>query len=199
MDPITIASGVMAGVGVGMQLFGMNKQQSAQKEMSAAQQQLTQMEFQQEGVRMRAMELDARRRSLEMLRNTQRARAMALVNANSQGAIRGSGLQGGYGQIAAAGAWNAMGVNQALLSGRENFAISAQMSNQKILLQQAQSRASEGAGLMSMGGSLLSAMPHASKFAGGFNAPRSPSLFDPTFGGTTGGVGMSMTGGIGSA
>jgi hypothetical protein len=88
-------------------------------------------EQQIEGQRMQAMNLDARRRSLEVLRNQQRARAVALTNANAQGAARGSGLQGGYGQIAGQTGVNMLGISQNLQIGQNIFGLNNQITGQK--------------------------------------------------------------------
>lgn len=93
--------------------------------------QITAYERQVEGQRQQAMELDARRRSLEVLRNQQRARAVALTNANAQGAARGSGLQGGYGQIAGQSGVNLLGISQNLQIGQNIFGLNNQITDQK--------------------------------------------------------------------
>ena len=89
---LQFAALALAGVGAGMSIFGAREAADAQK-------QITQAERQIEGQRFKAMELDARRKQLEMFRNAQRARAMALSTATSQGAQHGSALAGAYGQI----------------------------------------------------------------------------------------------------
>jgi len=77
-----------------------------------------------EGQRRVAMELDARRRNLEIVRNQQRGRSMALAAATAQGARRGSGLQGGYAQISGQTGVNMLGVNQNLQIGESTSATS---------------------------------------------------------------------------
>jgi hypothetical protein len=68
-----------------------------------------------------AMEVDARRQQLEIIRGQQRARALGLTNATSQGSSKGSGLQGGYGQASGQAGTNLVGVQQALQSGENIF------------------------------------------------------------------------------
>lgn len=84
-----------------------------------------------EARRMQAMQLDGRRRGLEVIRNQQRARAVALTNANAQGARTGSGLQGGYGQIAGQSGVNAMGIQQNLMLGQDIFNFNNAITGQR--------------------------------------------------------------------
>lgn len=110
-------------------------------------------EAQQKAERLRqsAMEMDARRRSTEIIRNQQRARAMALTTATSQGASEGSGLQGGYGQISGMTGTNLTGVSGNLELGRGMFA-----ANQDAF--RAQSMMATGQGLSSLGSSTLGSL-----------------------------------------
>ncbi len=79
-----------------------------------------------------AMEIDARRSQMEIIRNQQRARAMGLAAATSQGAQGGSGLQGGYGQVSGQAGTNILGVQQNLEIGRNIFGLNESISNKKI-------------------------------------------------------------------
>jgi hypothetical protein len=81
-----------------------------------------------EATKRQAMEVDARRQQLEIVRGQQRARSLGLTNATSQGASKGSGLQGGYGQIAGQTGVNLLGVQQGLESGRNIFNANAAIS-----------------------------------------------------------------------
>src|SRR5690349_12770116 len=87
---------------------------------------ITGLEQQTEAQRFAAMELDARRQSLEAIRQGQRARALGLTAATQQGAGFGSGLQGGYGQISGQTNQNLLGVGQNLEIGRNIFGINSQ-------------------------------------------------------------------------
>lgn len=84
-----------------------------------------------EGMREKAMNLDARRRQMEIIRNQQRYRALALTNATAQGAQFGSGIQGGYGQISGQTGVNLLGVQQNLGIGQDIFALNRQITGQK--------------------------------------------------------------------
>lgn len=79
-----------------------------------------------------AMELDARRNQLEIIRTQQRARALGLVTAQNQGSKEGSGLQGAYGQISGQTGVNLLGVQQNLGIGRDIFNQNAVISGNNI-------------------------------------------------------------------
>lgn len=86
-----------------------------------------------------AMETDARRSSLENIRNQQRARSMALATNVSQGgsgALNGgnSAVGGAYGQIGGQTGVNQLGVSQALAGGEANYAANYAISNNNIAL-----------------------------------------------------------------
>jgi hypothetical protein len=82
-----------------------------------------------EATKRQAMEVDARRQQLEIIRNQQRGRALGLTTATSQGAGKGSGLQGGYGQISGQTGVNLLGVQQNLQAGRDIFDSNSSISD----------------------------------------------------------------------
>lgn len=82
-----------------------------------------------EAQKRQAMEVDARRQQLEIIRGQQRARALGLTNATAQGAGKGSGLQGGYGQISGQSGVNLLGVQQALQTGENIFGSNAAITD----------------------------------------------------------------------
>lgn len=83
-----------------------------------------------------AMELQARRQSLEMIRNQQRARSIAVTTGVAQGgsgAVRGSSaVAGAYGQIGGQTGVNLMGVQQNLQIGRDIFAANQNTSDRRV-------------------------------------------------------------------
>lgn len=83
-----------------------------------------------------AMELGARRQSLEIIRNQQRGRSLALTTNVAQGgsgAVGGSSALGGaYGQISGQSNVNLLGVNQNLGIGRDIFAANTNISNSRV-------------------------------------------------------------------
>ena len=120
----TLLLGATLAMSVGstvMQMKAAKEQSEAQKAEIAAQQRA-------EEARKRQMELDAARRSKEVVRQQQRARSAAVTNATAQGAQFGSGLPGGYGQIGGQTGFNLLGIGQNLQIGRDIFAANADVS-----------------------------------------------------------------------
>lgn len=134
-------------------------QSSGAKQSAEAQQEQVRLEQQVEAQKHQQMALEYRRNSMQLLRNQQRTRAMALQNATAQGAQQGSGLQGGYGQISGDAGNNMLGLNQNFEIGNNIFGLNAQISQQKILQSQAQSTMMTGNAISNLGGSLLKATP----------------------------------------
>src|SRR5437660_2342874 len=154
-NPIAAAAGV---AGLGMSIFGGISKMDAAQKSAAASAGIAQAEQQQEVIRQRMMEVGARRQQMEVLRNQQRARSLALNNATTQGAQQGSGLQGGYGQIAGQSGVNALGISQNLEAGEQMFGLSAQISGQKVALAQAGGQAATAQGVSGIGSTLLGAV-----------------------------------------
>lgn len=83
-----------------------------------------------EAQKRQAMEVDARRQQLEIIRTQQRARSIGLTTAVAQGGnAKGSNLQGAYGQAAGQSGVNLLGVQQALQSGRNVFDSNARITD----------------------------------------------------------------------
>jgi hypothetical protein len=172
-----------AVVGVGLTAYGMYEQTQAAQTNYAAQQQATAAEQRNEAVRRRAMEFDAKRRQLEAIRNMQRARSVALANATNQGAGQGSGLQGGFGQISGQTGDVIEGIRGNLAFGRETFGNNIDLSNARLAMAAAGTQASFGAGLSSLGGSIISSLPAISGLSGGFrSAPNQVATSSTSFG-----------------
>jgi len=170
---LVAATPFIAAAGLGMTAYGTVQQVSAAKRQASFQREIMVQEQRAEAVRMRAMELDARRRQLEVIRNQQRARAMALSTATAQGAGLGSGLFGGYGQISGQTGTNLLGISQNLGLGQQMFGINSAISQSKIGMAGAASSAVTGAGLSSLGGAFISAMPYLSSLGGSLSSPSS--------------------------
>lgn len=109
-----MAAAVMA-IGTVVSAFGQWKQSDIAKK--------------QEKMRQRQMNLEADRRKREIIREGQRARAMALNNATAQGAAEGSGLQGGYGQIAGQTNNSLLAINQDQSIGNRMFSLAGKYAN----------------------------------------------------------------------
>lgn len=154
----TVAGGLGAAAGLGASIFGGLQQMDAARQESSISKNITGLEQQAEGQRMQSMELSARRQSMEVLRQNQRAQAMATNNATNQGAQFGSGLQGGLAQVADQSGVNLQGINQNLEIGRNMFAINAQISQQKIQMADAKSREATGGAIAGLGKSIGSSI-----------------------------------------
>lgn len=175
-NPIAIASGVL---GLGMSIFGGVKQSQAAQQMAAAKQQIAGLETQQDTVRRSAMELSAKRQQMEVLRNAQRARSLALSNATSQGAQLGSGLQGGYGQIAGAENWNTSGIKQNLGFGERMFDLNALINQQKQNIAGFESNSATAGGIAKIGSTLMSSFSPIKNLSGNLGSSGStPTVSD---------------------
>lgn len=157
-----------AAGGLGLQAYGTSQSVSAAKQSAQYNQQIAASQQRQEALRQQQMELDARRRQRESIRQAQRARSIALAAANNQGAQFGSGLPGGFGQVSGEMNTQLLGVQQALQLGRENFGESQNISNARYGLAGTQSQAAFGAGLSSLGGALIQSMGQVERLSGGF-------------------------------
>ena len=82
--------------------------------------------------RMQAMEIDARRKQMDNLRQAQRARALGTIAASAQGALFSTGLQGGRGQISGQANVNQLGITQNLEIGRNIFTQNAAISRGRL-------------------------------------------------------------------
>jgi hypothetical protein len=110
MDPFTLIAVIglgIAAVGTGVQAYG--SMQAAEASQDA------------EKLRKKQMSLDAMRKRREVLREAMLARSTALSNATAQGAEEGTGLQGGFAQIAGQAASNISHINQSEDIGKGIF------------------------------------------------------------------------------
>ncbi len=187
MDPISIGLGV---VGLGMSLFGGSEASSAARHQAEISRQVAGQEQLVNAQKQQAMELSSRRQQLEIMRNSQRARSMALNSAVNQGAQFGTGLQGGLAQIADSEAYNMLGVNQNLQIGRNISGINDTISGLKGQMAGAQADQATAQGLQSLGGALMTNAGTIGNL--GKNAFGSMSFGDPL-----GGFGGSSRWGIG--
>lgn len=166
--PLILVAATVASVGVSA--YGISQQTKAAKDSANASADVARQEQQAEAVRQQAMEADARRKQLENLRQMQRARAMSLSSATNQGAIYGTGLQGGYGQISGQGNFNAQGIDQSLSTGEQLFGINSNISQDRVNMAGYSANAAMGAGLTSLGGSILTASSSLGRLSGGFGS-----------------------------
>lgn len=155
MDPVSMMLGVS---GLALQAYGASQKMAGASAAASAQKQQIGLEQQAEATRQQYMEYDSRQKSLQVARNMQRARHLALNNATTQGAQFGSGLQGGYGQVAGQGNTNLQGIGVNLGLGRQMFGINSQISQAKISQVTGQQQMQFGSGLQSLGSGLTGAM-----------------------------------------
>lgn len=170
-----MAALLIAGAALGLAAYGAYQQYEGAEAQYAAQQRVTAAEMRNEEVRRKAMELEAKRRTMETIRNQQRARSIALSNANAQGAIMGSGLQGGYGQISGMTGDVLQGIFGNLALGNQTFANNQAISLGRLDMAAAQTQMSQGQGLSSLGGSIINVLPQTAALTAGFGSSyRSP-------------------------
>lgn len=156
MDPISTGLGV---AGFGLKLLGGLFGSSAASEIHEAQQRIYQEQLKGNIEKQKAMMLASRRQQLEIIRNEQRARALALNSAVSQGAQYGSGLQGGLAQVSGDANTNLLGNQQSMQIGQTMYGINNNISKYNLQVSEAQTSLSNAQGLASLGGSLIQAGP----------------------------------------
>ncbi len=171
---------ILAIAAVGLAAAGAATSYSASKKTASANQSIAGEEQKQEAVRKQAAELDARRRQLEIIRNQQRARSLALSRGVAQGAgVDSTGVLGGYGQIAGDTGTNILGVTQNLGLANQLFASNSNISGYRGQIAGYQSQASLGQGLSSLGGALMSSIGPLTAMSQGFGSST------PKYGGYT--------------
>lgn len=117
--------------GIGASIYGGIKSYEAAQGQFGAEQKIFGLEAQAEAQRKQMMELNARRSALQVVRNQQRARSMAVSTSTQQGAQFGSGVQGAYGQISGQSGVGLLGINQQLQAGENLFGINSQIMQQR--------------------------------------------------------------------
>lgn len=181
----------VSAVGLGMNILGGSQQSEIAHQTAEASSDAARQEMGINAEKQRAMEIAGRRQQLEIIRNGQRARALAENNATNQGAQFGSGLAGGLAQISADTNYNMAGVDLGLMSGRTIAGFNDKISQDKIKIAQLGGDAASAAGLQSLGGSVLKAGPTIGSLMGlGFGGGSNRS------GNYSGTPGASNTGGL---
>jgi hypothetical protein len=102
----------IAAIGVGVGLYGAISGSDAAEQQAAYQAEALKLQKQEMEERRKAMDLDARRRRREIIRQGIAARSAALTTTTAQGANFGSALPGAYGGIEGRTGTNLQGVNQ---------------------------------------------------------------------------------------
>lgn len=161
----------IAVAGLAISAFGAYQSYSSAQDASAISQQQIALQQRAEAERRKAMELDARRRRLEVIRNRQRVSSIATARATSQNAQLGSALPGSLAQIGNQAGFNLLGINQNLEIGRNIFDINAQLSQQNIAMANAQSGLAFGNSLGSFGSTLMGSAETFGRLTSGFANP----------------------------
>ena len=155
MNPVSLMMGATSLIGIGVSLFGTSKASAAAKDESQAGQEIGQLDIQSNEQRRRQMELMANRQQLQLARNTQLARSMALTTASSQtGGTGGSELGGGYGQISGEANTASRATSQNLGIGENIFNIDNQIDQQRIRIAKDQGDLATAQGMQSLGGDI---------------------------------------------
>lgn len=179
----------VSAVGLGMSIFGGLSGASASSQMAQVSADEAVQEQGINNAKQAAMELNARRTTLENFRNGQRARANAIAGATSGNAQFGSGLAGGEAQITDQTTFNNDGVFSALQTGRQINQFNQNISNDKVQMANLGGQAATDAGWTSLGGSIMKSGPLVGQFAQGFGSSRSGGNYSGT-------PGASNTGGL---
>lgn len=174
LEPLIIAAIGVGAAGTATSVYASSQQNKYNQKIAREQER-------ENRVRQQQMEADARRRRLEVIRNQQRARAAALAAATNQGAIAGSGLQGGYGQIGGQTAVNIEGINQNLGFGDQLFAIDSRINSLRSSQSDYAALGAIGGGLTSLGNSFMSGASAYGRLSqtGGYNPQNyyTPSVY----------------------
>lgn len=141
----------LQAVGTGVQMDAANKQ--------------TEASVRAERLRQQQMNLESMRQRRQAVRNTIKARAVALSAGTSQGATGSSGLAGGLSQISNQGAENVSGVSKAQEIGTSIFDANASYA-------QAGGQLALGQGLSSLGGALVNNAQQIGQIGTFFSTPK---------------------------
>lgn len=108
---------ISGGLGVGLQAYGAYQSYQIGQKISSEQANITSAQIQEEQLKAQAMRLQARRSQMEVVRNNQKARSLALAGAVAGGGQFGSGVMGGVGEAQGISGNNLLGINQNLAIG----------------------------------------------------------------------------------
>lgn len=174
MDPLSAGLGI---AGLGLKIFGGILGSGAADAAYEAQKGIFWQQLAENGQKYNAMLLSSRRQQMDILRNNQRARALALNSATNQGAQYGTGLQGGIGQISGQTENNLLSNSQSLEIGKNMSEITNKISAYNMQISGAQTDMANAQGIASLGGALMSAGPTIGKIAQGFGGFNFGNIF----------------------
>jgi hypothetical protein len=179
MDPVTIGLTV---AGFATSILGTMSASSDAKQISGYEQQNAGLEMQVNAQRKNAMEIDARRRQLDTVRNAQRSRHAAVATVQGQtGSTQGTGLQGAQAQLSGQGNFNLQGINQNLEIGRNIFGLDTSISQNKIAIAGLQGSQGTAQGIAAIGGDISRSATSLGNISQQIS-PSVASLFNGPFG-----------------
>ncbi len=161
LSSLVIGGLALSAIGTGVQVTSSFQQAEVQKDILEEQRK-------QEQVRKNAMVADSRRREMEVLRQSQKMRAVSLATANNQGAALGSGLAGAYGQASGQTGVNYGGIRDAAAFGNAIFDSNMNISGMQQNMAGYQAFGAAGAGLSSLGGAMVSSAGVLGRASQGF-------------------------------
>lgn len=163
MDPITAIGIAITAGGFIDSLFGNAKAKRLAAQQNKISSQISQNSMSQNNLRKEAATNDYLMSMRQNIRAAQVARATALSNATSSGAAYGSGLQGGYGQIAGQSAESETNLFGDYTAGQQIFDLdnkNSQLQTQYNRLGgQIQLAQQQGSSLMKLGSTLIGNAP----------------------------------------
>lgn len=163
MDPLTIAS----IIGMGLSAVGSFMGTQASSAASGIHQKIAGLEEDVNQQHRKAMEIDARRRQMDIIRTNQQKQALGMAAATNQGAQFGSGVAGGQAGIAGQSETNLVGVNQSLDIGRSIFGIDSQINEQRKQLASVETSSATASGVSALGSDLFKAAGPLQNLFGG--------------------------------
>lgn len=143
-------AGTIGSVGASMQ------QATYQEEAAQVSEQIGGEEQSVNAMKQMQMNLTSQRQQMQNLRNVQRTKAAGLAGATGTGAQFGSGLKGAQASETAAGATNALDINQNQMIGNKIFSETSQIDAEQMRLANIQGNAAYSAGQAAIWGGVAS-------------------------------------------
>lgn len=163
-----LGGGLLGALGSIVGIAGQIFQFIGQRRMIEGQRIAIRAQERAERARERQMELDAIRRRREVARAGMVARAQAVASANSQGALVGSGIEGGLAQITGQENRESLAISQNEALGANVFASRREELRGNMVSLNGQSMANFGSGLTSLGNALVENQGLFQRIGGGF-------------------------------
>ena len=150
-DPISALSGGVGLIGAGIGAYGAFKMSQDAAAKAGVEQDITRTQMSENLVKQNFSAVLARRNSLQILRNAQRAGALARSAAVSQGANFGSGYAGGQSQESAEAGYGLQGIQQRMGESNTLFGMQNTISMDQFKLAGIESSMATDQGIMGLG------------------------------------------------